>query len=71
VRDFGPGIPQGEQSLIFNKYYRAQEVRKHMNGTGLGLSFSKFVVEAHDGEIWVDSTVGKGSNFIMTIPQVK
>jgi signal transduction histidine kinase len=69
VQDFGPGIPQAEQSLIFNKYYRAQEVREHMDGTGLGLSISKFIVEAHDGEIWVDSAVGRGSTFIFTIPQ--
>jgi len=71
VQDFGPGIPQAEQSLIFNKYYRAREVRKHMDGTGLGLSFSKFIIEAHDGEIWVDSTLGRGSTFLFTIPQAR
>ncbi|MBW2738104.1 MAG: HAMP domain-containing histidine kinase, partial [Deltaproteobacteria bacterium] len=58
VSDNGPGIPEDEQSLIFNKYYRARGVRDHMDGVGLGLNISKNIVEFHKGTIWVKSTVG-------------
>lgn len=68
VSDNGPGIPKEEQSLIFNKYYRARGVRNHMDGVGLGLNISKNIVEFHKGTIWVKSTVGHGSTFGFTLP---
>jgi signal transduction histidine kinase len=68
VSDNGPGIPEEEQSLIFNKYYRARGVRNHMDGVGLGLNISKNIVEFHKGKIWVKSTVGHGSTFGFTLP---
>ncbi|RLC25196.1 MAG: sensor histidine kinase [Deltaproteobacteria bacterium] len=68
VSDNGPGIPEEEQSLIFNKYYRARGVRDHMDGVGLGLNISKNIVEFHKGTIWVKSTVGHGSTFGFTLP---
>ena len=68
VSDNGPGIPEDEQSLIFNKYYRARGVRDHMDGVGLGLNISKNIVEFHKGTIWVKSTVGHGSTFGFTLP---
>ncbi|MEA1901051.1 MAG: HAMP domain-containing sensor histidine kinase [Thermodesulfobacteriota bacterium] len=68
VSDNGPGIPKEEQSLIFNKYYRARGVRDHMDGLGLGLHISKNIVEFHKGTIWVKSTVGHGSTFGFTLP---
>ncbi|MBW1745952.1 MAG: HAMP domain-containing histidine kinase [Deltaproteobacteria bacterium] len=68
VSDNGPGIPKEEQSLIFNKYYRARGVRDHMDGVGLGLHISKNIVEFHKGTIWVKSTVGHGSTFGFTLP---
>ena len=68
VSDNGPGIPKEEQSLIFNKYYRARGVRDHMDGVGLGLNISKNIVEFHKGTIWVKSTVGHGSTFGFTLP---
>ncbi len=71
VSDNGPGIPEEEQSLIFNKYYRAKGVRDHMDGVGLGLNISQNIVELHKGTIWVKSTVGHGSTFGFTLPASK
>ena len=68
VSDNGPGIPEEEQSLIFNKYYQAKGARDHMDGVGLGLNISKNIVEFHKGTIWVKSTVGHGSSFGFTLP---
>ncbi len=68
VSDKGPGIPDCEQALVFNKYYRASGVREHVDGVGLGLSISKFIVEAHGGQIDLESKVGEGSTFSFTLP---
>ena len=68
VSDNGPGIPEEEQSLIFNKYYQARRVRGHMDGVGLGLHISKRVVESHGGKLWVESRIGRGSTFGFTLP---
>ncbi len=70
VVDSGPGILEEEQGLLFNKYYRAANVRAHMDGVGLGLSIAKNIVEAHNGTIWVDSQFGSGSKFCFTLPKV-
>ncbi len=68
VTDRGPGIPDSEQTLVFHKYYRASGVRDEVDGVGLGLSISKYIVEAHGGEICVRSTPGEGSTFSFTLP---
>ena len=68
VTDEGPGLPEEEQPLVFHKYYRATGAREQVDGVGLGLSISKYIVEAHGGSIWVKSTVGKGSTFGFTLP---
>jgi signal transduction histidine kinase len=68
VADAGPGIPEEEQPLVFHKYYRAVGAREQVDGVGLGLSISKYIVEAHGGTIWVKSRVGEGSIFGFTLP---
>jgi signal transduction histidine kinase len=68
VSDNGPGIPKEEQSLIFNKYYQSRGARDHMSGVGLGLNITKRIVQAHSGNVWVNSKVGKGSTFFFTLP---
>jgi signal transduction histidine kinase len=68
VTDRGPGIPDAEQALVFHKYYRASGVRDEVDGVGLGLSISKYIVEAHGGEIGIRSKPGEGSTFSFTLP---
>jgi signal transduction histidine kinase len=68
IKDNGPGIPEDEQTLIFNKYYQAKGTRDHIDGVGLGLNISKHIVEAHDGDIWVESKNNQGSTFCFSLP---
>lgn len=67
VTDTGPGIPPGEQPRLFEKFQQTSATGRRM-GTGLGLPFCKLAVEAHGGQIWVESTVGQGSTFAMRLP---
>lgn len=67
VRDQGIGIPEGDLKHLFEPFHRAANVGA-ISGTGLGLSIVKEAVELHGGTIQVDSTVGVGTNFVVTIP---
>ena len=64
VRDDGEGIPAEDIHHIFKRFYRSSASRDS-SGIGLGLSLAKAIVEAHDGNITVDSVPGKGSTFVM------
>jgi NtrC-family two-component system sensor histidine kinase KinB len=67
VRDSGPGISLKDRERIFDKFYRLSgEARP--KGLGLGLAFCRLAVEAHGGQIWVESEEGKGSTFTFTLP---
>jgi len=69
VRDEGPGIPKDEQSRIFERFYRlGDELRRETQGTGIGLSLVKSIVEAHRGSVTVESEPGRGSTFTLTFP---
>jgi two-component system, OmpR family, sensor kinase len=68
VRDTGVGIPEEELPRIFERFYRADKARTR-GGAGLGLAIARQIAEAHDGTIEVRSTLGKGSTFILQIPQ--
>lgn len=69
VQDFGAGIPEAEQKLIFNRFYRINStINQHISGIGLGLYVAMQIVKAHHGKMWVKSTENKGSIFFLSIP---
>jgi two-component system NtrC family sensor kinase len=69
VRDTGPGIAPSDQGKIFEEFQQAENsATKRKGGTGLGLSIAKRIIGMHGGRIWVESDVGKGSEFAFTIP---
>ena len=67
-KDNGPGIPPNQIEKIFHKYHRVANIESRRSGSGLGLAFSRLVVEAHGGEIWAESEPGEGSTFIISLP---
>jgi signal transduction histidine kinase len=69
VSDTGIGIPQADQSRIFERFYRVDAARsREAGGTGLGLAIAKHLIEAQGGRIWVESQIGKGSQFHFSVP---
>lgn len=66
VADKGEGIPAPDLRRVFTKFFRRAETRP--TGSGLGLWISRGLVEAHGGELVVDSSVGQGSTFLFTLP---
>jgi PAS domain S-box-containing protein len=69
VRDHGLGIPPEFVKRLFGRYERFEDKSKaKIIGTGLGLAITRQIVEMHGGKIWVDSTVGAGSEFHFTVP---
>ncbi|HUL20410.1 MAG TPA: ATP-binding protein [Thermodesulfobacteriota bacterium] len=69
VKDTGIGIPAEHLDAIFEKFHQVENsLYRSASGTGLGLAITKGLVEAHQGKIWVESEVGKGSAFIFTLP---
>jgi signal transduction histidine kinase len=69
VADTGIGIPQESLGKVFDKFYQVKESEmKKPKGTGLGLAIVAEIVKLHDGQIWVESELGKGSIFKFTVP---
>jgi signal transduction histidine kinase len=69
VADKGIGIPDSEQRRVFDKFYRVNNSLVHeTKGSGLGLSLTKSIVEAHHGRIDLDSRQGDGSRFTILLP---
>lgn len=69
ITDHGIGISRDDQAKIFDRFYRTDDARTHTKkGTGLGLAICAWIVESHHGLIHVESEVGKGSTFTVTLP---
>jgi len=71
VSDNGVGIAAEDHERIFERFYqaRADHIAGH-GGIGIGLTIVKHLVELHGGQVWVESELGKGSNFFFTLPKV-
>jgi len=70
IRDYGSGIATRNLSRLFERFYRVDKARsRQLGGTGLGLAIVKHIVQAHDGEITVDSKLGVGSTFSIFLPR--
>jgi two-component system sensor histidine kinase KdpD len=67
VADRGPGVPLGQEARIFEKFHRLEQ-HHGIAGSGIGLSISKGIVEAHGGAIGVEQRPGGGAVFRMTLP---
>jgi signal transduction histidine kinase len=69
VSDTGPGIAAAEQDKIFEEFQQAEStIKRAKGGTGLGLAIAKRIAEMHGGRIWLESELGKGSTFWVSIP---
>lgn len=70
VRDTGIGIAESQIDHVFDRFYRTDSARvRESGGSGLGLAIAKFIVEAHEGKITVQSTEGIGTEFVIQLPE--
>ena len=71
VCDTGPGISAADQAKLFQEFQQADNaITRKKGGTGLGLAISKRIIEMHGGKIWIESQLGQGSTFSLTLPVV-
>jgi signal transduction histidine kinase len=69
VEDQGRGIPPEKLEHIFERFQQGDSSdSRALGGTGLGLALCRSIIEQHGGRIWAESTVGKGSRFLFTLP---
>ena len=72
ISDEGIGMPPEKHKRIFERFYQIDgSARRRFGGTGIGLAIVKRIVDAHNGQIWVESEVDEGSSFFFTLPLVK
>jgi signal transduction histidine kinase len=68
VRDEGPGIPEAERELVFDKFIQSSITRTTAGGTGLGLAICREILTLHQGSIWVEDGSDGGSVFVFEVP---
>jgi signal transduction histidine kinase len=72
VKDEGVGIPVEMHDRIFDRFFRVDNTdRRLVGGAGLGLALAREIATAHEGRVWLESTVGKGSTFYLSLPVMK
>ena len=70
-KDTGKGIPEKDIPKIFDRFFQLENIEHHSDGSGLGMTISKSIVEHQGGEIWVESELGKGTKVYFTVPLAK
>ncbi len=68
ISDTGIGIKPEDQNKVFDKFQQIEDVDHHSEGTGLGMPISRLIIENHNGNLWLESDVGKGTTFYFTVP---
>lgn len=68
ITDYGFGISQEDQKMIFDRFFRVSTIQKHFPGMGIGLYICAQIIKQHGGTLWVDSEPGKGATFSFTLP---
>jgi two-component system sensor histidine kinase KdpD len=68
VIDHGPGIPGPERERVFDQFYRLKGGGRRPEGTGMGLAICRGIVQAHGGDLRVETTPGGGASFVLTLP---
>jgi two-component system sensor histidine kinase KdpD len=70
VHNSGSYIPPQEREQIFHRFYRSPESRYRAPGTGIGLTVSRQIAEAHRGQIWIESDMQTGTTFFLGLPHI-
>lgn len=68
VIDQGPGIPERDRERIFDKFFRRENVRNKVPGSGLGLHIAREIARSHGGDLWVESSETAGAEFCLALP---
>lgn len=68
IEDRGPGVPDAEKPLVFDKFFRGSTSGASPGGTGLGLAIASEIVRSHDGTLTVEDAAPRGARFVMTLP---
>jgi len=68
ITDSGVGIPEGQQSKVFERFFRASNATATEKGSGLGLYITKLMIELSGGRIWFQSKENKGTTFFFALP---
>lgn len=68
IKDYGMGIAPHQLQHVFDRFYRVDDASPNISGLGIGLYLSHEIIERHNGKIWAESELGKGSTFSFTLP---
>lgn len=69
IQDFGSGITPKYQKKIFDRFFQIEQTESGKTGLGIGLYISSAIIKAHEGKMWVESKIGKGSTFYFSLPK--